>query len=674
MKQKYVVFCFVFCFLMFGQALAADKCQRLKQAEKTEYHRICQTKEKIIFFEQRTVDVVIEAQKGTKQIEKAIVEGDYVNYQLSLQNGLFSTQAEWRKDVVQSYRAKVSQQQAEVMTEGDVQFSNLFVISCDSQIFVLDSCPQNPCWVVYSLDRGQLRLSVIDALDGKFLGYGVPPPSLAYISSGPVRFNPCLGVWNSHTYEDWEKSAKYWLDLMGYDTQYAKWPDYQDLQSDLFESSEASIWFEMAHGGYDSIATGCTSDGQGNLNVHPSDIDQWLEGKSPVRFSFLGSCDAMVETGEGTMAYALTKGQTSDTAVVGYKGIGYAECSLCWTYSFDWQMNFFEKASRGLSVGQSFDETMQDNLSCLDCLGLAGDESLQLVPLLEREIIADGDGDGIPDDVDNCPTAPNGPEAGTCTRDSENAGANCTNRSDCISSCTSYGECSIDQDDTDEDGTGDVCDNCPDDSDNDIDNDGICGDIDNCPTTPNGPAKGSCFNYFTHEVWGNCLHESSCQENSGEWYKWCDTFQGDQDGDGVGDVCADCPLDSRFEKTTFAEGIKYYTDRDYVLIVVPSQYLGLATIKTPNDEKNATDTSDYLTFNMPSDGTVYVGYDHRATSRPDWMSGFTDTGDDITISDTLQGYFNVYSKTYSAGECINLGGNKAPGFSGDTVSNYIVFY
>lgn len=38
-----------------------------------------------------------------------------------------------------------------------------------------------------------------------------------------------------------------------------------------------------------------------------------------------------------------------------------------------------------------------------------------------------------------------------------------------------------DQADGDNDGLGDVCDQCPEDPDNDIDHDGICGDVDNCP-------------------------------------------------------------------------------------------------------------------------------------------------------------------------------------------------
>jgi hypothetical protein len=179
---------------------------------------------------------------------------------------------------------------------------------------------------------------------------------------------------------------------------------------------------------------------------------------------------------------------------------------------------------------------------------------------------ADADFDGVCDRDDNCPETANGPGGGTCTPDTDNPGANCTSLLDCISSCTATGDCSMDQEDTDEDGIGDVCDNCQGDDSVDTDQDGApdacdnCADIsnpdqadgdqdgigdacDNCPTTANGPTGGSCFNYFTQEVWGNCLDHGSCQDGSGEWYKWCDTFQGDQDSNGIGDVCDDCSAD-----------------------------------------------------------------------------------------------------------------------------------
>jgi hypothetical protein len=73
----------------------------------------------------------------------------------------------------------------------------------------------------------------------------------------------------------------------------------------------------------------------------------------------------------------------------------------------------------------------------------------------------DSDGDGITDAIDNCPNKPNGPGLGTCSSTSDKPGINCTSDADCAAGCSSNGLCIKDQRDSEDDGVGDVCDNCP---------------------------------------------------------------------------------------------------------------------------------------------------------------------------------------------------------------------
>jgi subtilisin family serine protease len=78
-----------------------------------------------------------------------------------------------------------------------------------------------------------------------------------------------------------------------------------------------------------------------------------------------------------------------------------------------------------------------------------------------RAVLPDADNDDIPDSEDNCPTKPNGPSLGTCSSASGSPGIACSSDADCAVGCMSNGLCLKNQEDTDNDGTGDVCDNCP---------------------------------------------------------------------------------------------------------------------------------------------------------------------------------------------------------------------
>jgi hypothetical protein len=147
--------------------------------------------------------------------------------------------------------------------------------------------------------------------------------------------------------------------------------------------------------------------------------------------------------------------------------------------------------------------------------------------------VEDLDGDGVADDVDNCPSTPNNDQTDT---DGDGHGDACDN-------CASIEN--PDQADADRDAVGDLCDNCPakanpDQADADADGIGdACEDADgddvpdasdNCPDVANTDQLDSDTD-GRGDACDNCPLVANPD-------------QADADGDGRGDACDACPEDS----------------------------------------------------------------------------------------------------------------------------------
>ena len=163
----------------------------------------------------------------------------------------------------------------------------------------------------------------------------------------------------------------------------------------------------------------------------------------------------------------------------------------------------------------------------------------------------DVDGDGIENDLDNCPTTENADQSDL---DGDGIGDVCDNCQD---------DSNVDQNDQDTDSIGDICDNCPansnsDQADNDTD---TVGDLcDNCPTTANtdqtdndGDSYGNVCDNCPDNA--NITQADSDTDNVGNICDNCpsdaNTNQSDNDNDGLGDVCDNCPNDSNANQNDF---------------------------------------------------------------------------------------------------------------------------
>jgi hypothetical protein len=122
-----------------------------------------------------------------------------------------------------------------------------------------------------------------------------------------------------------------------------------------------------------------------------------------------------------------------------------------------------------------------------------------------------------------------------------------------------------------------------------------------------------------------------------------------------------------YQKAELESGEQIYIDRRFKFTSVPAGYVGAEFIRTANSDKGVK-ASDFLTFTLTADSTVYVLYDNRVKSLPSWLgSSWTLTRDTIRTSD---GKRRVYRKEFAAGTVV-LGGNAMAPMKGAR-SNYNV--
>jgi hypothetical protein len=177
-----------------------------------------------------------------------------------------------------------------------------------------------------------------------------------------------------------------------------------------------------------------------------------------------------------------------------------------------------------------------------------------IVNVLSQVDIPDTDEDGIPDVTDNCPGTKNPDQEDSdldgvgdvCDDDTDNDGIDDLN-DNCIFTINPL------QEDTDNDGIGDLCDNCINDAnadqadndgdgigdacDPDDDNDGVPDTTDNCPFTAN-PGQGDIDNDGIGDACDDSDGDGLLDEVDNCPFV-SNPNQNDVDGDGIGDLCDD---------------------------------------------------------------------------------------------------------------------------------------
>jgi len=334
-----------------------------------------------------------------RMVGNAIVEGATTVVQFNPGNLQYIELQSLRPDVVDADVLNP------VLTEGDLvprvvgifQKAQLYILKPDSIVFPVTNNPifnpTHPSWVVYSsagIDsegNNRLVISIFDSVTGDFLGNGTPPPYTALSIDGPDwgATSPCNGIWH-----DWMMSAKNGFDDMGYSTEGIDVATAAQIQGHV-QSSTTALFYELDHGGSTGFHNICP-DSTGNISGN--DVGTWISGYTKMPFAFIGSCGGLCSNGPGTFSYEFRKGDTIGTAAVGYchmdwtgSGSETYDCTQCWGNSVAWQDDLFDRLKNGETVKNAFDHALADYPMCgsgSSCMRLDGDQSLKLVPVVNR--------------------------------------------------------------------------------------------------------------------------------------------------------------------------------------------------------------------------------------------------------------------------------------------------
>lgn len=105
----------------------------------------------------------------------------------------------------------------------------------------------------------------------------------------------------------------------------------------------------------------------------------------------------------------------------------------------------------------------------------------------------------------------------------------------------------------------------------------------------------------------------------------------------------------------FGDRMTGSSSKIYKFVSLPEHLKGQEWIRTAVSSRSST-SSDLVSFYLAADADVYVAYDSRITTEPDWLTAnYEPTGE--SIADTQPVDYKLYKKRYTAGSHVVMGAN-----------------
>jgi hypothetical protein len=105
-------------------------------------------------------------------------------------------------------------------------------------------------------------------------------------------------------------------------------------------------------------------------------------------------------------------------------------------------------------------------------------------------------------------------------------------------------------------------------------------------------------------------------------------------------------------------GDGYYTDASFQLTSIPTALANGRWFMTQNADRTRTN-SDYLSYSLPGTSTVYVAWPDAATTRPSWLSSYSDSGLNLSTSNGAAPTMSLWRRNNVSGTVVMGGAQSA---------------
>jgi hypothetical protein len=231
------------------------------------------------------------------------------------------------------------------------------------------------CWEVRHTDG----TTIMYDSNGNQVGYGIPTPSKGYSLHG-------IADWTGpyYDFDEWaflRENAHYWFKKWTTTSATHSRPAHWQVSLKL-KDDDLDFFYEIAHSpekkpdNPNEASSRFLLSWTGDTSwFRASDVDEAFSNReNPIKFAYIGSCDGMTYTDEGSLSYAFRKGKMSNTATVGYTEMYNSQG---WSSIEDWQDLMFQKMDEGLTIKDAFNIANAKYPKLEQYVKFVGDSSLR---------------------------------------------------------------------------------------------------------------------------------------------------------------------------------------------------------------------------------------------------------------------------------------------------------